>query len=142
MLVLLDIVVIVVVIVAIVVAFVVVASRIGPLRASLEAYAPTQETLVQSRAWRQAWRPTPLAAKHTRARAPSRPYLLMTAHGLRNRILDRDPVVGVFLLERVPLVPLRGLPVLQGLGRYPTRNAPTRQPTASNSLIFSILSLI
>ena len=37
----------------------------------------------------------------------------MTAHGLRNRILDRDPVVGVFLLERVPLVPLRGLPVLQ-----------------------------
>ena len=72
MLVLLDIVVIVVVIVAIVVAFFVVASRIGPLRASLEA-APTQETLVQSRAWRptplskkhksnmQAWRPTPLS---------------------------------------------------------------------------------
>ena len=73
MLVLLDIVVIVVVIVAIVVAFFVDASRIGPLRASLEAYAPTQETLVQSRAWRptpiikkhksnmQAWRPTPLS---------------------------------------------------------------------------------
>ena len=37
----------------------------------------------------------------------------MTAHGLRSRILARDPVVGVFLLERVPLVPLRGLPVLQ-----------------------------
>ena len=71
--VLLAIVVILVAIIAIVVAvFLIVASRFYPMRASLEAYAPKRETLVQSR----AWRPTPLSNKNwvqSQAWSPTHP---------------------------------------------------------------------